>query len=215
MRKNSRDASAGEPYSDLYAEWLSLAGAKSLSDISISAAPITKNDALIIIDMQCDFIPASKSNPEGGRFGVADGDAVAEPICSLIKAASDVGATIIASRDYHPHDHCSFAHMGGAFPSHCVQGTEGAKFLPAIAAALEDAMQANGVDRTLVAFKAMHEHVDSFGALPYASSPFGDGRVSKSEKAEPAGKGTGDFSKYGAVMGCAQVMWSVREGVRR
>ena len=36
---------------------------------------------------------------------------------------------------------------------------------------LLDAMRANGPDRVAVAFKAMHEGVDSFGALPYAAPP--------------------------------------------
>ena len=64
-------------------------------------------------------------------------------------------------------DHCSFVHMGGHFPSHCVQGTAGSKFLPEIATALEQAMRQNGPDRVFVAFKGMHERTDSFAALPY------------------------------------------------
>ena len=64
-------------------------------------------------------------------------------------------------------DHCSFVHMGGHFPSHCVQGTAGSKFLPEIATALEQAMRQNGPDRVFVAFKGMHECTDSFAALPY------------------------------------------------
>jgi hypothetical protein len=130
----------------------------------------------------------------------------------MIRAASDVGATIIASRDYHPHDHCSFAHVGGHFPSHCVQGTVGARLLPEIADALEGAMQKNGPDRVLVAFKALHEHVDSFGALPYAKAPFGNGRVAKSTQAESPGSlfglMPGNFAKYGTVMGCAKAPWT-------
>ena len=69
-------------------------------------------------------------------------------------------------------------------------------------------MRKNGPDRVLVAFKAMHEHVDSFGALPYAKEPFGEGRVSKTADAEPEGLGRGDFSKFGAIMGCAQAPWT-------
>ena len=69
------------------------------------------------------------------------GDDIVDSIVAMVQAASDAGATIIASRDYHPHDHCSFAHAGGHFPSHCVQGTSGSKFLPEIARALECAMR--------------------------------------------------------------------------
>jgi hypothetical protein len=98
--------------SEIFSEWLSLTGAGTLESIANATAPINKNDALIIIDMQRDFVPFSKQNANGGRFGVPEGDAIVAPICQLIKAASDVGATIIASRDYHPHDHYSFAHAG-------------------------------------------------------------------------------------------------------
>ena len=91
---------------ELFREWLTLAGATTLSDLTAGdTPPITKGDALVIIDMQQDFVPASGGNPDGGRFGVAEGEAIVAPICSMIKAASDVGALILASRDYHPHDH--------------------------------------------------------------------------------------------------------------
>ena len=75
------------------------------------------------------------------------------------------GATVAATRDYHPVDHASFL-PSGPFPCHCVQGTDGSKFMPEIADSLAAAKRmASG--RVHVAFKAMHEHVDSFGALPY------------------------------------------------
>ena len=101
----------------LFAEWLTLTDGKdgkgTLEDITTTVTtPITKNDALIVIDMQRDFVPRSPHNETGGRFGVAGGGVIVDPICQLIKAASEVGATIIASRDYHPHDHFSFAHAG-------------------------------------------------------------------------------------------------------
>ena len=90
----------------LFREWLTLAGATTLSDLTVGGTPpIIKGDALVIIDMQRDFVPASGGNPDGGRFGVAEGEAIVAPICSMIQAASDVGAVILASRDYHPHDH--------------------------------------------------------------------------------------------------------------
>jgi len=70
---------------------------------------ITKNDALVVIDMHKDFVPASTYNTDGGRFGVDEGEQIVAEICLMIKAASDVGATIIASRDYHPHGgECSY-----------------------------------------------------------------------------------------------------------
>jgi nicotinamidase-related amidase len=202
---SSLDSQAAGP---LFREWVSLAGTTALEGITSGATAITKDDALVVIDMQRDFVPASMNNPDGGRFGVAEGQDVVAPICSMIKAASDVGAVILASRDYHPNDHCSFSSYGGHFPSHCVAGTSGAQFLPEISEALESAMEKNGPDRVLIAFKGMHEHVDSFGALPYAREPFGDGRVPKAANAEPEGAGLGNFTKFGAIMGCTQAPWT-------
>lgn len=110
--------SGPEDFGHLFTEWLELAsprrslgssagsaGVAGLQDIVTTAAPapISEKDALIVIDMQRDFVPASVNNVGGGLFGVAEGDEVVAPICSLIKAASEIGATILASRDYHPH----------------------------------------------------------------------------------------------------------------
>jgi len=112
------DKEAKEADVALFAEWTALTDGKdgkgTLAGITKKEVtiPITKNDALIVIDMQRDFVPRSPHNETGGRFGVAGGGVIVDPICQLIKAASEVGATIIASRDYHPHDHFSFAHAG-------------------------------------------------------------------------------------------------------
>ena len=91
--------------------------------------------ALLIIDMQYDFLP-------GGSFGVPEGDALIQPVASLITAGAAVGSTIICTRDYPPHDHASFNTQGGPFPPHCVQGTAGSYFLPRIASALAAAKSA-------------------------------------------------------------------------
>ena len=39
---------------------------------------------------------------------------------------------VVASRDWHPPGHVSFRERGGPWPSHCVQGTDGAAFHPAL-----------------------------------------------------------------------------------
>src|SRR5690606_28729070 len=41
-------------------------------------------------------------------------------------------ATIVASRDWHPADHCSFGERGGPWPVHCVAGTPGARLHPGL-----------------------------------------------------------------------------------
>ncbi|MBV9336746.1 MAG: nicotinamidase [Solirubrobacterales bacterium] len=72
--------------------------------------------ALILVDVQNDFCP-------GGALAVADGDSVVDPINRLARASPFV----IATRDWHPADHGSFADQGGPWPLHCVAGTRGAE----------------------------------------------------------------------------------------
>jgi nicotinamidase/pyrazinamidase len=73
-------------------------------------------DALIIVDVQVDFCP-------GGALAVRDGDAVVAPVNRLARQAS----VVIATRDWHPPDHGSFAAQGGPWPVHCVRHTDGAQ----------------------------------------------------------------------------------------
>ena len=92
-----------------------------------------KRDALILIDIQNDFMP-------GGALAVNGGDAVI-PVANQMK---DKFELIVATQDWHPKDHVSFAsnHEGAEmfttvetsrgleqtlWPDHCVQGTPGAE----------------------------------------------------------------------------------------
>jgi nicotinamidase/pyrazinamidase len=78
---------------------------------------IAPHDALIVVDVQCDFMP-------GGALGVSDGHRILEPINALVPRFGRVYAT----RDWHPAEHSSFAAAGGPWPVHCVAGTPGAAF---------------------------------------------------------------------------------------
>ncbi|WP_323040543.1 bifunctional nicotinamidase/pyrazinamidase [Gemmobacter sp.] len=94
-------------------------------------------DALIVIDVQNDFCP-------GGALAVADGDAIIPRVNALMGQF----ATVVLTQDWHPASHASFAanHPGRApfdmvdmpygaqtlWPVHCVQGTDGAAFHPAL-----------------------------------------------------------------------------------
>jgi nicotinamidase/pyrazinamidase len=95
-------------------------------------------DALLVIDVQNDFCP-------GGALEVADGDAVVEPINRLAEDAPFV----VATRDWHPADHGSFAASGGPWPVHCVQDTPGAALHSGIDASLVDAVVDKGQEREL------------------------------------------------------------------
>jgi nicotinamidase/pyrazinamidase len=70
--------------------------------------------ALLAVDVQGDFLP-------GGSLAVAAGDEVVEP---LLRAARGVDM-VVATRDWHPPAHASFAERGGPWPPHCVAGTPG------------------------------------------------------------------------------------------
>jgi nicotinamidase/pyrazinamidase len=86
---------------------------------------LTPADALIIVDLQNDFLP-------GGALGVPQGDEVVAPIQQLIDLYQRHGLPIYASRDWHPAGHCSFTAQGGPWPVHCIAGSDGAAFSSAI-----------------------------------------------------------------------------------
>jgi len=83
--------------------------------------PLSAIDALILVDVQNDFLP-------GGALAVPDGDAVVGPLNRWIERFEQAGAPVFATRDWHPADHCSFKPQGGPWPPHCIAGTPGAAF---------------------------------------------------------------------------------------
>jgi len=116
--------------------------------------------ALIVVDVQNDFCP-------GGALAVPDGDAVVPVINAL---AADY-ANVVITQDWHPPRHASFAasHDGKAvfsttqmpygvqvlWPTHCVQGTEGA--------ALHKDLHIPAAQ--LIIRKGYHPGVDSYSAF--------------------------------------------------
>ena len=91
----------------------------------------------MIVDFQNDFTP-------GGALAVPDGDAIAHRLNAL--AASGRFDLVVATRDWHPPEHSSFAAQGGPWPEHCVAGTEGAQLHPGLDAALVDVIVDKGTD---------------------------------------------------------------------
>jgi nicotinamidase/pyrazinamidase len=94
-------------------------------------------EALVIVDFQNDFTL-------GGALAVPDGDAIATRLNEL--AASDRFDLVVATRDWHPPEHSSFAAQGGPWPPHCVAGTEGAELSRELDAALVDVVIDKGTD---------------------------------------------------------------------
>ena len=75
-------------------------------------------NALILVDLQNDFLP-------GGALAVAGGDRV----IAVANRLAHGHPLVIATQDWHPPGHSSFASM---WPVHCVQNTEGAEFAPGL-----------------------------------------------------------------------------------
>lgn len=99
--------------------------------------------ALIVVDVQNDFLP-------GGALAVPEGDEVVDP---LLEVAREVDI-VIASRDWHPADHVSFAAQGGPWPRHCVAGTHGAQLHPRVEAVAD-----------IVIDKATRREADAYSAF--------------------------------------------------
>lgn len=119
--------------------------------------------ALIVIDLQNDFCP-------GGALAVPGGDAI---VAGINARMNDFGAVIL-TQDWHPADHLSFAsqHRGRApmeltqmpygpqvlWPDHCVQGTPGADFHPALNTSRADLILRKGFRRQIDSYSAFFEN---------------------------------------------------------
>ena len=124
---------------------------------------ITPNDVLVVIDVQNDFCP-------GGALAVADGDAVIDPI----HRATPHFQHIILTQDWHTPNHNSFAsaHPGmkpfeqielshgpqTLWPDHCIQGTRGADFHPALQLTRAELILRKGFRRTVDSYSAFFEN---------------------------------------------------------
>ena len=82
-------------------------------------------DALIAVDVQKDFLP-------GGALAVPFGDEVVPALNAWLRAFTQAGRPVIATRDWHPPNHCSFSAQGGPWPPHCIAGEPGAEFADAL-----------------------------------------------------------------------------------
>lgn len=87
--------------------------------------PLRAGDALLIVDVQSDFLP-------GGSLAVPRGDEVVAVLNGCVQAFRQAGLPVVATRDWHPPDHCSFRPQGGPWPPHCVAGSAGAGFAPGL-----------------------------------------------------------------------------------
>ncbi|MFT5393429.1 MAG: nicotinamidase/pyrazinamidase, partial [Gammaproteobacteria bacterium] len=124
---------------------------------------VSERSALLIIDVQNDFCT-------GGALAVPDGDAVVPVINALSKRFSHC----VLTQDWHPPGHTSFAsqHQGAKpfdsaqmaygpqvlWPDHCVQGSNGAAFHPALETNMAHLIVRKGMRATIDSYSAFYEN---------------------------------------------------------
>ena len=131
-------------------------------------------NTLIIVDVQNDFMP-------GGPLAIAAGDAIV-PVINQMQGGFDL---VVATQDWHPPEHKSFAsnHPGRMpfevidlngleqtlWPDHCVQGTAGAELHPDLDMRRIEAIFRKGMDREIDSYSGFYDngHRKSTGLTGY------------------------------------------------
>ncbi|MGD9127403.1 MAG: bifunctional nicotinamidase/pyrazinamidase [Planctomycetia bacterium] len=119
--------------------------------------------ALILVDIQNDFLP-------GGPLGVAEGDQVAS-VANRLMGEYDL---VVATQDFHPADHLSFAsqhpgkqpgdviELGGLpqvlWPDHCMEDTTGAEFDSTLDTARIARVFTKGTNRTVDSYSGFFDN---------------------------------------------------------
>lgn len=122
-------------------------------------------NALILVDIQNDFLP-------GGSLAVKDGDQVIPIVNKLSR--SDAFELVVATQDWHPADHLSFAsnheskkpmetiNLDGLdqilWPDHCVQGSEGADFSPKLDLNRVEAIFRKGMESRIDTYSGFYDN---------------------------------------------------------
>jgi nicotinamidase/pyrazinamidase len=135
---------------------------------------VSGDDALLVIDVQNDFCP-------GGALAVAQGDQIVPLVNRLARRFRHV----VLTQDWHPRGHVSFAssHPGRKpyetitlpygeqvlWPDHCVPGTPGAEFHPALDTRPASLIVRKGHDPAIDSYSALYEndHRTSTGLAGY------------------------------------------------
>lgn len=136
-------------------------------------------DALLIIDLQNDFCPAHDG--VGGALAVTGGDQIIPAVNRLARAFNHV----VLTQDWHPRGHISFAsaHPGTEpyqtiqvsygqqtlWPDHCIQGTPGAEFHPALNVPHAELIVRKGCRKEMDAYSAFleNDHATPTGLAGY------------------------------------------------
>jgi nicotinamidase/pyrazinamidase len=129
--------------------------------------------ALIVVDMQLDFL-------SGGALAVPGAERILAPVAALM--ASGRFRNVVATEDWHPPDHVSFAsrHPGRKpyqaielygreqmlWPDHCVAGSPGAELHPALPWDRARAIIRKGMDPAVDSYSAFRNNYDARGQRP-------------------------------------------------
>lgn len=117
---------------------------------------LQQGDALIVVDVQRDFV--------GGSLAVPDAEQVVPVLERYIACFRREGLPVFATRDWHPADHVSFREQGGTWPAHCVAGSRGAEFAPGLTLGEDAVVVSKGTSRDADAYSAF-EGTDLDGML--------------------------------------------------
>ena len=107
--------------------------------------------ALIVIDVQRDFCP-------GGALPATGCDRILPEVNRYLVEAAELGVPIYATRDWHPAKTPHFNAYGGEWPAHCVQGSSGAEFHPALRLPANTVVISKGDDPERPGYSAFDGH---------------------------------------------------------
>lgn len=135
--------------------------------------PRDTSKALIVVDLQPDFMP-------GGALACPDGDAIVPGIAALL--ASGRYPSVVATQDWHPATHASFAsqhpgskpfgqislhgHPQTLWPDHCVQGSAGAQLHPGVDWNRADLILRKGTRPDVDSYSGFRENHGPAGTRP-------------------------------------------------
>ena len=117
-------------------------------------------DGLVVVDVQHDFCP-------GGALAVSGGDTVVPVLNRYAARFAEAGAPVFATRDWHPAATRHFQAGGGAWPPHCVQDTDGARFHRDLALPADTVVVSKGMDPEQDAYSAFQGETED--GMPFAA----------------------------------------------
>ncbi|MEK9141735.1 MAG: isochorismatase family protein [Nitrospirota bacterium] len=111
---------------------------------------LTAHDALLLADIQNDFLP-------GGALGISGGGEIIPTLLNYTRLFQTHSLPIFLTRDWHPSNHCSFRSQGGPWPAHCVAGSPGSLPPPSFSAPPSAVIIYKAIDRDQEAYSAFQD----------------------------------------------------------